>query len=90
MSMLSPSLAFRRSITSWSSLFRRTPLSTKIGKRLSPMALWMRTDITDESTPPESAQTTLESPTCFRMAATVSSTNDAGDQLLGMPQISWT
>jgi len=44
------------------------------------MALWSNTAATDESTPPESPNTTLSLPNCFFRSATVDSTNDAGDQ----------
>ena len=46
--------------------------------------------MTDESTPPESAQTTFESPTSVRMARTASSTNERADQSPGIPAMPCT
>jgi hypothetical protein len=54
--------------------------------QLSPIARWMMSAATVESTPPLSAQTTRPSPTCARTRAVASSTNDAIVQSPVQPQ----
>lgn len=49
--------------TSSASFFRRTPLLTKMAWNLSPIASFIRTAATVESTPPETAPMTVPSPT---------------------------
>ncbi len=66
----------RRRICSASSS-RSTPLSTKMHVSRSPMARWMSSAATVESTPPLSRRRRGPSPTCARMRAVASSTNDA-------------
>ena len=61
--------------TSSASDSRRSPLSTKMQVSRSPIARWISTAATDESTPPESPQMTPSSPTCCRMRSVASSTN---------------
>ena len=45
-----------------------------------PMALWMMSEVTSESTPPESPQMTLPSPTVCRISLTLRATNEEIDQ----------
>ena len=57
---------------------RRRPLSTKMQVRRSPIARWTSSAATVESTPPLTPHTTRPSgPTCSRIRAVASSTNDA-------------
>ena len=63
--------------TSSASPSRSSPLSTKMQVCRSPIALWMSTAATLESTPPESPQITDSfGPTCARIDATASSTKE--------------
>ena len=68
------------------SLRRSTPLSTKTHVSRSPIARWMITAATVESTPPLSAQMTRPWPTCARIRAVASSMNEAIVQSPVQPQ----
>ena len=52
------------------------------------MARWIRTATTEESTPPESAQSTRWLPTVSRIASTVVSMKPAMDHVRATPQMS--
>ena len=68
---------------------RRRPLSTKMQVRRSPIARWTSSAATVESTPPLTPHTTRPSgPTCSRIRAVASSTNDAIVQSPAHPQMS--
>ena len=58
-STLSDSFLRNLSMRSWYWPLRRRPLSTKMQVRRRPMARWMMSDVTSESTPPLRPQTTL-------------------------------
>ena len=64
---------------------RSSPLSTKMQVSWSPTARCTSVAATAESTPPERAQITLPSPTCSRIVATDSSTNDSAVQSPAQP-----
>src|SRR5215467_5165761 len=72
--------------TASASPFRRSPLSTKRQVSWSPMALCRSTATTDESTPPDRAQSTRSAPTVVLMAATSLSMKDFIDQSPVAPQ----
>ena len=78
----------KRFRTCFASSWRSTPLSTKMQVRRSPIARWISSAATAESTPPLRPQTTLPSPTCRRMRAVASSMNDAIVQSPVQPQTS--
>ena len=63
-------------------------MSTNTHVSRSPIARWTSAATTDESTPPDSAQSTRSSPTVFRIDATVVSTNDAIDHARRAPHAS--
>ena len=67
----------RARTTSSASFSRIRPWSTKMQVSWSPIASWISTAATAESTPPESPQITLPRPTCSRMRAIASSLNCA-------------
>ena len=72
--------------TTWSpSAWRSSPVSTNTHVSCGPMALCTSAAATAESTPPDSAQMTLASPTCARMAATCCSMIEVIVQVGGMP-----
>ena len=73
--------------TSSTSFSRRSPLSTKMDVSFFPMALWRRTARTDESTPPERAQSTRSFPTCSRIRWMFSSMKEPMVQVGLQPQI---
>ena len=75
-----------RSRTCAASFSRSSPLSTKMQVNRSPIARWTSSAATVESTPPESPSTTRPSPTCSRIRATLSSTNEAMVQSPRHPQ----
>ncbi len=76
----------RKAATTWSPSFLRiSPWSTKTQVSWSPTARWVSSAATEESTPPESPQITLPSPTCSRIRATCSSITEAALQAMSQP-----
>ena len=65
--------------TEAASPLRSMPLSTKTQVSWLPIARCTRTATTEESTPPDSAQSTRSRPTWVRIASVAESTNDAMD-----------
>lgn len=75
--------AVRRSITSFASFRRSTPLSTSTAWKRLPMARFISTAATLESTPPLTAPITCSSsPTCLRIASMASFTKEPISQSL--------
>ena len=70
------------------SSWRIIPWSTNTHVSWSPTALCTSSAATEESTPPESPQMTLPSPTCLRIASTCSSMMFAADHVRDAPAMS--
>ncbi len=64
-------------------------MSTKTQVSCAPIASWISTAATEESTPPERPQITLPAPTCRRMRATASPRKAAMVQSPARPAIWW-
>ena len=78
--------AANASSTCWRSCARRRPWSTRIGWTRSPSASRSRSAVTEESTPPESAQMTAPDGACRRIASTFSRRKDSIVQSGSTPQ----
>jgi hypothetical protein len=76
------------STTCSASFSRIRPWSTKTQVSLSPTARWTSSAATEESTPPESPQITLPSPTWALICLTCSAITDCGDHCSSHPAIS--
>ena len=73
--------------TSSASPARSRPWSTKMQVSWSPIASWISTAATEESTPPDRPQITRPSPTCARMRAICAARNPAMVQSPEQPAI---
>ena len=79
----------RNALTTCSpSSLRIRPWSTNTHVSWSPTARCTSSAATEESTPPESPQITLPSPTCLRIRRIWSSTIDAADHVRSQPHTS--
>ena len=71
------------------SLSRSRPVSTKTQVSCSPIASWINTAATDESTPPDRPQMTRPLPTWARIFSTISWRKEAMVQSPESPAIRW-
>ena len=81
-----PNVPEKVSTTRSASRMRIMPWSTNTQVRRSPMARYMSSAATDESTPPERPRIALESPTCSRILRMDSSMIDSGVNVGAQPQ----
>ena len=80
----------RKMVTTCSASFARiSPWSTKMQVSWSPIASWISTAATEESTPPDRPQITRPLPTWARMLATVSARKAPMVQSPVQPQTRW-